>query len=170
VSPRQPDRTGILHQMRQIFVIVVKRPLRTLVVPLSILALFIATDAAKAGPFVDFFRAVRRSITHPEQKKPRSHRSSPKQNHDAASNDASSTRTSGGVVAAPPNGQNTRVAKAASTTKEKKSDLLYGTPVPGKQGFVTTPFAPDSGYIDVRGFPPGSEVKDPYTGKVFLTP
>jgi hypothetical protein len=169
VSPRQPDRTGILHRMRQIFIIVVKRPIRTLVVPLSILALFMATQASKAGPFADFFRAVRRSITHPEQK-PRSHRSSPKQNHDAASNDASSTRTSGGVVAAPPNGQNTRVAKAASTTKEKKSGLLYGTPVPGKQGFVTSPFAPDSGYIDIRGFPPGSEVKDPYTGKVFLTP
>jgi hypothetical protein len=169
VSPRQPDRTGILHRMRQIFVIVVKRPPRTLVVSLSILALFIATEATKAGPFVDFFRTLRRSITHPEQKQ-RSHRNSPKQNHDAASNDASSTRSSGGAVAAPPNGQNTRVAKAASTTKEKKSGLLYGTPVPGKQGFVTSPFAPDGGYVDVRGFPPGSEVKDPYTGKVFLTP
>src|SRR5439155_16140795 len=46
----------------------------------------------------------------------------------------------------------------------------YGTPVPGKNGFVTSPFSPNSGYIDVRGFAPGTPVKDPYTGKVFLTP
>jgi len=35
---------------------------------------------------------------------------------------------------------------------------------------VTSPFSPNSGYIDVRGFSPGTPVKDPYTGKVFLTP
>jgi hypothetical protein len=29
---------------------------------------------------------------------------------------------------------------------------------------------PDSGYIDVHSFPPGTEIKDPYTGKIFLTP
>jgi hypothetical protein len=53
---------------------------------------------------------------------------------------------------------------------KKGDDLRYGTPVPGKNGFVTSPFSPDAGYIDVRGFSPGTPVKDPYTGKVFLTP
>jgi len=42
--------------------------------------------------------------------------------------------------------------------------------VPGKPGWVTSPFAPDSGYVDVTGFLPGTEVEDPYTGKIFLTP
>ncbi len=51
-----------------------------------------------------------------------------------------------------------------------KKDYPYGTPVSGKQGFVTSPHAPYSGYVDVRGFPPGTEVKDPYTGKIFLVP
>ncbi|HEY3038287.1 MAG TPA: hypothetical protein VGJ66_06095 [Pyrinomonadaceae bacterium] len=62
------------------------------------------------------------------------------------------------------------MAKATAATKNRKGDLPYGIPVPGKQGLVTSPFSPDSGYIDVRSFPPGTEVKDPYTGKSFLTP
>lgn len=55
---------------------------------------------------------------------------------------------------------------AAPTTH----DLPYGTPVPGKPGFVTSPHSPSAGYVDVRGFPPGTEVKDPYSGKTFLVP
>jgi hypothetical protein len=154
---------------RLVTVIVVKWPLRKLIVPLSILAMLIATQAAEAGSFMDFFRALRRPITHPEQK-PRSHRTSRKQNKDAVSSDASSHASSGGAVTGPPDGHNTRTAKAASATKEGKNGLLYGTPVPGKQGLVMSPFEPDSGYIDVRDFPSGTAVKDPYTDKIFLTP
>jgi hypothetical protein len=46
----------------------------------------------------------------------------------------------------------------------------YGIPVPNREGFVTSPYAANRGLVDVRGFPSGTEVKDPYTGKVFLTP
>jgi hypothetical protein len=156
--------------MRPLSVIVVKRPLQTIVVWLSIFTLFSATKVAEAGPFRDFFRALRRSIAQPEPKS-QSHRSSRNQNNATAPNDASNSQTSGSPVTAPPSGNNVRAAKAAPTTKKKgKSGLLYGTPVPGKQGLVTSPFSPDSGYIDVRGFPAGTEVKDPYTGKIFLTP
>src|SRR5688572_27426174 len=34
-------------------------------------------------------------------------------------------------------------------------ELPYAKAVPGKPGFVTSPYDPYKGYIDVRGFPPG---------------
>jgi len=65
---------------------------------------------------------------------------------------------------------NTTPNPANSATGAPKKDYPYAQPVPGKPGFVTSPYAPYSGYVDVRGFPPGTEVKDPYTQKVFLVP
>lgn len=43
-------------------------------------------------------------------------------------------------------------------------------PLPKKPGFITSPYAPNVGYIDVRGFPSGAEIKCPYTGKMFRLP
>jgi hypothetical protein len=58
----------------------------------------------------------------------------------------------------------------ATTSSGESGNIPYGIPVPGKPGFVTSPFSPGAGYIDVRGFPPNSEAKDPYTGKIFRVP
>jgi hypothetical protein len=145
-----------------------KRWLRTIVVSLSIFTAVTAPDVAEGGPFRDFFRAVRTAITHPNDK-PRPHRSSRNHNETPPS-DAPNSEISASSVPARPGGRNVRVAKARSGTKQGNTGLPYGTPVPGKQGFVTSPFAPESGYVDVRSFPPGTEVNDPYSGKIFLTP
>jgi hypothetical protein len=57
----------------------------------------------------------------------------------------------------------------SAPTKTAKGDHPYGKPVPGKPHVVESPFSPGK-YVDVEGFPPGTEVKDPYTGKIFLVP
>jgi beta-lactamase regulating signal transducer with metallopeptidase domain len=62
----------------------------------------------------------------------------------------------------------TVLAPAASPSVDGK--YPYGKPVPGKPGFATSPYAPKDGYIDLRGYRPGTEVKDPYTKKIFLVP
>jgi hypothetical protein len=46
----------------------------------------------------------------------------------------------------------------------------YSIQVTGKPGFVISPHAPQMGYVDVRGFQSGTEVKCPYTGRIFLVP
>jgi hypothetical protein len=60
-------------------------------------------------------------------------------------------------------------AAAPPPTKVAKGDYPYGIPVPGKPHLVESPYSPGK-YIDVEGFPPGTEVKDPYTDKIFLVP
>lgn len=120
---------------------------------------------ARAGPFVDFFKSIKHALTQPASR-PSSHGTV----HKHSTAEKSGKATAKGSVEQPPNEHNTRTAKRVVDGTNAKADLQYGTPVPGKQGFVTSPYAPDSGYIDVRGMAPGTEVKDPYTGKSFLTP
>ncbi|RBP44529.1 hypothetical protein DES53_104350 [Roseimicrobium gellanilyticum] len=48
----------------------------------------------------------------------------------------------------------------------------YGSPVPGRKGFVYPPGSDQKpeNMVDVRDFTPGQKVRDPRTGKVFLVP
>ena len=56
-----------------------------------------------------------------------------------------------------------------NANRDSSSAIPYASPVPDKPGFVYSPHNPKF-LIDVRGFPPGTEVNDPNTGKVFKVP
>lgn len=85
----------------------------------------------------------------------------------AAQNERTTTaRTAGAHITEP---KPSATPRAASLT-QRASDLPYGKPVPGKPGFVFSPYDKSGGYVDVTGYAPGQKVKDPYTGKIFLVP
>jgi hypothetical protein len=42
--------------------------------------------------------------------------------------------------------------------------------VPGKPGYVVSPFDSSQRYVDVSGYTSGSKVKDPWTNKIFIVP
>jgi hypothetical protein len=160
--------------------------LKRVLLIVSTIAILAGEGSARAGnPVGDFFKRLGNSIAHP--------RTSPAPRR-TTSNGATTVKNKNGKEpttppdrppAAPPIPPvptptpaltpmpvplMVRSASGVPPSKKPRQDLPYGIPVPGKQGFVTSPYAPKSGYVDVRGFPSGTEVKDPYTGKVFLTP
>ena len=144
--------------------------LKGLALMMSILLTGAGSGLAESGPFENFFRTLKHAFSGKPQHKERSRGSKREQKGATATPSATTTPIAAATpgVSGPPTERNTRAATRAASKKE--DDLRYGTPVPGKNGFVTSPFSPNSGYIDVRGFAPGTPVQDPYTGKVFLTP
>jgi hypothetical protein len=144
----------------------------------TIVGLSILADSAAAGSIGDFFKALGNSIAHPGQhpkSRPRDSQSKrPKAKGSVSNADYPPaptatplpTPTPSATLPQPP----VRVASVPTQTKNSKRDIPYAIPVPNKPGFVTSPYAPKQGLVDVRGFPSGTEVIDPYSGKVFLTP
>ena len=55
-------------------------------------------------------------------------------------------------------------------TSSSQSQVPTAKSVPGKPGYVFSPFDPSGGYVDVTGYSSGQKVKDPYSGKIFVVP
>lgn len=58
----------------------------------------------------------------------------------------------------------------ADSSSSVKIQYPAGKKVSGKDGLVRSPYAPHAGLVDVSGMSSGSQVKCPYTGKIFLVP
>lgn len=143
------------------------RKLMRLAVAISVASYLLTGATSEARSLMDFFKAIGDSIAHPQKKQSKSR---PKSTKGSGTTSASPTPIAASPVATPPGQQNVRMASLAPPTKGETRDSPYAVPVPGKKGLVTSPFAPDAGYIDVSKFPPGTEVKDPFSGKIFRTP
>lgn len=134
----------------------------------------IAPDAG-ANPVGDFFRKIGRSISHLGHGTPPP-RSAPKSTNeeDASANGASEkrpeTQSTKAVETPAPPPVDIRPAAVAAPDPKGRRDVPYGVAVPNKPGFVASPYAPTQGLVDVRAFPSSTEVLDPFTGKIFLTP
>jgi hypothetical protein len=63
-----------------------------------------------------------------------------------------------------------KVDSPPAPTSTANSELPFGTPIPGRAGFVNSPYAAKHQLVDVTGLPGGMEVKCPYTGKLFRVP
>jgi len=135
----------------------------------SILTLLISgflmmSGVVEARSLGELLKALGNSIAHPQKKPPprsATHKDDIKRDAPVAASPSPSATPTEPLI---------RAATAAPEAKGGKRDAPYGIPVPNKPGFVTSPFAPNGGYVDVRGFASGTEVKDPYTEKIFLTP
>ena len=146
-----------------------------LVVPL----LFLSGQQAGADPVGDFFKKVGNSISKAFQPRPEPHQTKKTEKRGSQrptaqeSNIARVAPSPFGDVAAPVQKETLppTVLRASAAPPEKaKGDMPYGIPVPGRKGLVSSPYLPDGTYVDVSAFAPGTPVKDPYTGKIFLVP
>ena len=66
--------------------------------------------------------------------------------------------------------EKSKPSPSPSRSSTTQTQIPTAKPVPGKPGYVFSPFDPSGGYVDVTGYTSGQKVKDPYSGKIFLVP
>ena len=160
----------------------INRFIRSRWISLPVAALFFLSGrCVNADPVGDFFKKVGQSVSKAFQPRPTPN---PTEKRTKRAARRPSSPQSNLVGASPtPLEQPTDLVKeekvtptavvlrAAAVPPEKaKGDMPYGIPVPGHKGMVTSPYSPEGNYIDVSAFAPGSAVRDPFTGKIFLVP
>lgn len=140
-----------------------------------LLATVLIQPPVVANPVGDFFKKVGRSISHLGRSAParrNAHKSASEKDSSAgkASEKPPETQVKTAAATPTPTPVDIRPAAMAAPDPTGRRDVPYGVAVPNKPGFVTSPYAPTQGFVDVSAFPSSTEVLDPFTGKIFLTP
>jgi hypothetical protein len=160
----------------------IKRFIRSRWILVAVAALFFLSEpCVHADPLGDFFKKVGQSVSKAFQPRPtpnpaekKTKRVSPlptSRNLNPAEASPTPLEQPTNLVQKEKVTPTITVLRASAVPVEKaKGDMPYGIPVPGHKGMVTSPYSPEGNYIDVSAFAPGSAVRDPYTGKIFLVP
>ena len=83
-------------------------------------------------------------------------------------NTAGTTEPSTGADNTTPSTQDN--TQTAPPPPKPSTNYPMGIVIPGKKGFVKSPYAEYAEPVDVRGYPPGTAVRCPYTNKIFIVP
>jgi hypothetical protein len=143
---------------------------------LSIFAFALSEPGVAANPVGDFFKRIGRSISNLGKEPtptptPRRTSVDARRGKTVAEKKVTQSPPSATPFVTPtPSPTEIRPATIAPLDRRRSRDLPYGVAIPNRPGLVTSPYAPDQGFVDVRAFPKSTEVMDPFTGKVFLTP
>ena len=152
------------------------RILRRFALFLSIIAFASVEPGVAANPVGEFFKRVGRSISSLGKSPtptptPRRPREGTRRGETVADKKDMPNPPSAVPFSTPtPTPMEVRLATVAPPDGRRSRDLPYGVVVLNRPGLVTSPYAPNQGLVDVRAFPKSTEVMDPFTGKVFLTP
>lgn len=141
-------------------------PMR-LVKVLTTMVLLAGSVPAKANPFTRFLHSGR----HLHHRHAGSHRQGDeKTNPSPSPGPVQPAATQPTPTEPPPTAPSGGAVPSSRMKKESNRRLPSGVPVKNKPGFLRSPYGQQETVIDVRGFPSGTEVKDPFTGKSFVTP
>ena len=144
---------------------------------LVVALLLLSGRCANADPVGDFFKKLGHSISkgfQPQPSRPKTRKTrDPRRPTSREPNIPGASPTPSAEPSKSPKEEKftpTVLRASAAPAEKAKRDMPYGIPVPGQKGIVTSPYLPEGNYVDVSAFAPGSAVKDPYTGKIFLVP
>ncbi|HZR04247.1 MAG TPA: hypothetical protein VFA61_00270 [Candidatus Udaeobacter sp.] len=109
-------------------------------------------------------------VTNPGQTIPPEMASASQQQQQIEAESGQSRRSSGASVTSRKETAHSSSSLSSSGRSTSSTAFPTGKLVPGKPGYVFSPFDKEGRYVDVSGFPSGTKVKDPWTNKIFLVP